>query len=205
MILLLKILKKKIITKRDKRSIVTLRASPERSEGMDIDKKICINDNYELPFVDRKDIIDSITFDNDEEKDICECIISELESYAANTIKNMKVASLPFIGCLRINPIKHKFNTYKPNLSEERKKITKEEYKEKVKGVFNLFYKEQRKADKIKKDALKVKSNNKKLYDKLYKHYNKTIADLFIFGVHKLEYIPFDEEFEEQYKLLKDD
>ena len=116
----------------------------------------------------------------------------------------MKVAQIPFIGCLRINPVKRKLREAKLHLSSVRKSLTKEQYKEHVRSYVIDLKEQQAKADRIKLAIIRIRRNNKKKYDTLFKRLGKAYAEMFIYSIYILEEIPFDNEWEEQYQSLKD-
>lgn len=158
--------------------------------------------DYEVIVKNQKDILNEIDFKDDEERLICHSIIENLEKFAAENVRNLKTVQLPFIGSLRINPIKYKFKHSKLNLSTIRHNTTKEEYRNYVKDTYNEFIKETKKEDARKLYLIKVKRNNKDKYEKLYKTLGKAYANLFIYSITLLEEIPFDAEWEYHYQSL---
>lgn len=163
-----------------------------------------IGDNYVIISKDTNDILNDMDFNNEEERLLCESIINNLEKQAATEIRNMKIVSLPFIGCIRINPIKRKLRDAKLHLSVIRRNMTKSEYKQYIKDIVHEFGQEMDKSDAEKLIMKKIRSNNKKRYDALFKRLGKGYADMFIFAVRKLKEVPFNVEFEELYQTLKD-
>lgn len=62
--------------------------------------------NNELEVNTMKDIINSIGFKSEEDKLMCEVIITNLEKYAAENIKQSKTVNIPYIGCIRKSPLR---------------------------------------------------------------------------------------------------
>lgn len=153
---------------------------------------------------DRHDIINEINFDNEEERLLCDSIISSLEKTASDTIRSMKIAQIPFIGCLRINPVKRKFRDSKLHLSAVRKSLTKEQYKEHVRSYIIDLKEQQKEEDKLKLIFIRIRRNNKKKYETLFKNCGKAYAEMFIMSIYWLKEVPFNLEWEEHYQSLKD-
>ena len=168
----------------------------EQIEEADID--------YIIVTKSRKDILDDMKFESDEDRLFCDSIISNLEKYAADNIRAMNTVSIPYIGCLRINPVKRKFSNAKLHLSTIRKNMTKEEYKEYVKDIVHEFAQEEDKKEFEKLILTKIRRNNKNKYELLYKTFGKNHAELFIKSIRWLVDIPYDEEFDNYYSQLKD-
>jgi hypothetical protein len=160
--------------------------------------------NYVIISKNKEDILNEIDFNNEEERFLCDAIITNLEKYAANSIRNMKATQLPYIGTLRINPVKRQFRDAKLHLSSVRKNITKEQYKEHVRSYINDLKEKQKKLDKIKLTMLHIRRKNKKKYDALYKRLGKNYAELYIMSIYWLTEVPFNLEWEEHYQSLKE-
>lgn len=160
--------------------------------------------DYVIISKNKEDILNELDFENEEERYLCDAIITNLEKSVSDTIRNMKVAQIPYIGCLRINPVKRKFRDAKLHLSSVRKSLTKEQYKEHVRSYIIDLKEQQAEADRIKLEITRIRRNNKKKYDTLFKRLGKAYAEMFIYSIYILEEIPFDAEWEEQYQSLKD-
>lgn len=163
-----------------------------------------IGDNYVIISKDTNDILNDMDFNNEDERLICESIINNLEKDAAAGIRDMKVVQLPFIGCIRINPIKRKLRDAKLHLSLMRKNMSKAEYKQHVKDIVHEFGKEMSKADAEKLLMTKIRRNNKKKYDEYYKKLGRAYAEMFIYSIRVLKEVPYSQEFEDYYRNLKD-
>lgn len=152
----------------------------------------------------KNDILNELDFENEEERLLCDSIISNLEKTASDTIRNMKVAQIPFIGCLRINPVKRKLRDAKLHLRAVRKSLTKEQYKEHVRSYVIDLKEKQIEEDRIKLAFTRIRRNNKKKYEQLFKKCGRAYAELFIMSIYWLKDVPFDQEWEEHYQSLKD-
>ena len=78
------------------------------------------DEEYVIISKTKDDILNELDFENEEERLLCDSIITNLEKNASETIRDMKVAQLPFIGCVRINPVKRKLREAKLHLSAVR-------------------------------------------------------------------------------------
>lgn len=152
----------------------------------------------------KDDILNELDFENEEERFLCDSIISNLEKTASDTIRDIKVAQIPFIGCLRINPVKRKLREAKLHLSAIRKSLTKEQYKDHVRTYVIDLKEKQKEEDRIKLAFSRIRRNNKKRYEQLFKKCGKSYAELFIMSIYWLKEVPFDAEWEEHYQSLKD-
>ena len=170
-----------------------------------IDEQLSQFDNEYVIITKNKDnILNDLDFVNDEEKFLCDSIISNLERMASDNIRDMKCVQLPLIGAIRINPIKRKLRDSKLHLSAIRKTLTKEQYKEHVKSFVEDLKEQQKEEDRLKLVFKRIRSNNKDKYDRLFKTCGKTYAELFIMAIYWLEEVPFDADWEEHYQSLKD-
>lgn len=161
------------------------------------------NEEYIIISKTKDDILNELDFENEEERLLCDSIITNLEKNASETIRNMKIAQLPFIGCVRINPVKRKLREAKLHLSAVRKSISKEQYKEHVRSYIIDLKEQQKKEDALKLIFTRIRSNNKKKYETYYKRLGRAYAELFIMSIYWLAEVPFDKEFEDYYAELK--
>lgn len=161
-----------------------------------------INHNsFKLNIVDHNTIIADIATDFDDAdilKDIMECV----EGTASRTIKSGKVASIPYIGCVRRNPVMYAINEHGEDLKELRTTVTKSEYKVAVKKIVLTYSVKQKQVDRQKLILLKTKRMFKKRYDELYVLMGKGYADFFIESKMMFEYVPYDEEVQKAYDRL---
>ncbi len=152
----------------------------------------------------KDDILNELDFESEEERLLCDSIISNLEKTASDTIRSMKVAQIPFIGCLRIDPVKRKLRDAKLHLSAVRKSLTKEQYKEHVRSYVIDLKQQQAEEDRRKLIFKRIRSNNKKKYEALFKKCGRAYAELFIMSIYWLKEVPYSQEWEEHYTKLKD-
>lgn len=157
---------------------------------------------YVIVSKDKNDILNELDFENEEERLLCDSIISNLEKTASDTIRNMKVAQIPFIGCLRINPVKRKLRDAKLHLRAVRKSLTKEQYKDHVRSYVIDLKEKQIEEDRIKLAFTRIRRNNKKKYEQLFKKCGRAYAELFIMSIYWLKEVPYSQEFEDKYKEL---
>lgn len=159
---------------------------------------------YVIISKNKNDILDELDFENEEERFLCDSIISNLEKSASDAIRSMKTASIPYIGCVRINPVKRSLREAKLHLSSVRKGLSKEQYKEHVRSYVVDLKEKQKEKDRIKLLFAKIRRNNKKKYEQLFKTCGKVYAELFIMSIYWLKEVPFDQEWEEHYQSLKE-
>lgn len=160
--------------------------------------------NYDINVKTQKDILSDLRFKDEDDELICHSIIDNLEKFASENIRKLNTVQLPFIGCIRIDPVKYKFKHKKLHLSTIRHNTTKEEYREYVKDTYNEFIKEAKEEDKRKLYLTKIKRNNKDKYETLYKNLGKAYANMFIYSITLFEEIPFDADWEYHYQSLKE-
>lgn len=172
-------------------------ADLENTELYDIDNE------YVIISKDTDNILDDLDFDSEDDRILCKSIIDNLEKQAAAEIRKMKVVQLPFIGCLRIDPIKRKLRDAKLHLSLMRKNMSKAEYKQYVKDIVHEFGQEMDKADREKLIMKKIRTANKKQYEIYYKKLGRAYAEMFIYSIRLLKEVPFDQDWEDQYQSLK--
>ena len=161
-----------------------------------------IEDEYQIIVKNKNDILNEMDFENEEERVLCDDIITNLEKMIADSISSMKVAQIPFIGCVRINPIKRKLRDSKLHLSNIRKSLTKEQYKEHVRSFVIDMKEKQKQEDRNKVVFHRIRSNNKKRYEELFKRCGRAYAELFIMSVYWMKEVPYDADWEFQYQVL---
>ena len=159
---------------------------------------------YSIISKNKNDILNELDFENEEEKLLCDSIINNLEKDMSDAIKNMKVAQIPHIGCIRINPVKREFRNSKLHLNTIRKSVSKEQYKEHVRSYIIDLKEKQELKDKEKLIFIRIRRNNKKRFEMLFKKCGKAYANLFIMSIYWLKEVPFDKEWEEHYQQLKE-
>lgn len=150
----------------------------------------------------KSDILNELDFEDEEERLLCDTIISNLEKTASDAIRDMKAVQLPYIGCLRINPVKRKLRDAKLHLSAVRKSLTKEQYKDHVRSYVVDLKEQLKEEDRVKLLFTRIRRNNKERYEQLFKKCGKAYAELFIMSIYWLKEVPFDAEWQEKYDEL---
>lgn len=161
-----------------------------------------LNDEFALITKNKSDIINEMTFANDDDKLLCSAIITNVERMIADSLHKMKTVSIPLIGRVRINPVHKEFVDSKLHLSAIRKGLTKEQYREHVRSYYTDLIKKNENKDKEKLVLNKLKRINKTKYEYLFKQCGKAYADLYIVAITLLKEIPFDNEWQETYDIL---
>lgn len=160
-----------------------------------------INDadiEYTIVVKKQDDILYDLT-DDPKERLIYESIITGIERSAAEAIRDGKVAQLPSIGCLRKSPIRQAIRDNYDNFRIARKQLNKEDYNSHVKEIIIDAKETQARLDKDKAILKKVKSRNKKRYDKLYITLGRAYAEMFIQSILMIKEIPYVLEVQEAY------
>lgn len=160
--------------------------------------------DFEIVEKEFTDIINDIDFKDEDEKLLCESIIDHIEQSIAIGLKEMKTVQLPYIGTLRIDPVKKQIKENKEAFKAARRNMTKDQYKEYVKEYIYDIKEEQKEKDFNKVLLKKIKANNKEKYEQYYKLLGRPYAEAFIFCISLLTYVPYDKEWEEWYQSLKD-
>lgn len=158
---------------------------------------------YPIVVSEVNDVLDSIEFNSFEERCLCEAIITEMDKAIADTISDEKVANIPFIGCVRRNPIRKAINDNKEKLKVIRKGITKEQYKDHVRCILNDAREKVEKEDARKRFEKTFRNKNKKKYERYFINYGRAYAEAFIKALTWLEEVPFDIEVEEAFENLR--
>lgn len=162
-----------------------------------------VDEEYVIISKTKYDILNELDFENEEERLLCDSIITNLEKTASDNIRSMKVTQIPSIGCIRINPVKRELRKAKLHLSAVRKNITKEQYKEHVRSFVIDLKEKQKEKDRLKLIFVRIRRNNKKKYEILFKKCGKIYAELFIMSIYWLDEVSYDSEWEEHYQSLK--
>ena len=167
--------------------------------------KVLFKEELNIDVKGFKDIIGEMDFKTNDDALLCESIITSLERYAAQKIKEEKIVQLPIIGVLRKNPIKKVLKESRSELKILRKTNDKETYKTIIREKVYNAKMELKKLDEQKSYLTKLKS----IYNQEYETFSKTIgvafADMFIYSKTLFKYIPFDKEVQRMYDELKDD
>lgn len=139
------------------------------------------------------DILFEVT-DDTNERYIYESIIDGIEKYASDNIKDGKIAQLPSIGCVRKNPIRQVVRDNHNNFRLARKSMNASQYKDHVREVIIDAKQIQAKLERDKLILKRIRSKNKKRYDKLYITLGKAYAEMYIQSILYLREVPFDKE-----------
>lgn len=168
-------------------------------------KANCYSKSYEYPFteVTAKELIPKVAPGIADEA-MMTAIIHSLEKEASQNIRKMKCVQLPYIGCIRINPVKRKLRDESLSFRAARKNMSKEQYKEHVRAWVNDIKERQRKIDNNKVYMTKIRRNNKDKYEQMCINIGRAYGDMYLYSLTLLSIVEFDEEWERQYQLLKD-
>lgn len=164
-----------------------------------------INDSdftYDIITKDHTDILNDIKFNNDDDFLLTKSIIFNLEKDIAKTVRSNKVAQIPYIGCIRRNPVRIELSKHYAEFKIARTRMTKEDYRIYT-GSTCLYIKEQLKdKDKDKHVLLRLRQINKNKYKTLYMALGKASAEMFIFSIYLLSEIPFSQDVQDAFDAL---
>lgn len=169
-----------------------------------------VNDNFiddigiEIIIKKKSDILNEIKFNNEEERLLCDSIITDIEKTAASAIIHNKSAQLPLMGVMRKSPLKAVVNKNRPNFSVARTHMTKQQYKEYVGEIMSEAKIEIEKEDKAKARIRKIKSKHKKQYDEYYKQLGQAYATMFIYSFTIFKEVPFDADVQAMFDELNE-
>ena len=166
-----------------------------------LDNNDDIDNDYIIVIKRMDDILQEVTTSIDE-RVIYESIISNLEQSAADNINNDKIVQLPSIGCIRKNPIRKVIKANYANFKEARKTLNKDEYKDHVRGIIVDARIQQAKEDYDKSILKKIRSRNKKKYDKFYINLGKAYAELYIQSFLFFREVPFNQDVQDAYDSI---
>ena len=139
------------------------------------------------------DVVESVGYDADASTILKE-IIEHFDENIANTIKNNKVAKIPYIGNLRKNLVKQEFARIKSkiHLRNLRRDIGKEKYKETVKGYYKTAITNAQRLDRIRVLTRKNIANNRSKYDRLCATAGEIYAKAYIVSICLMEPVKSD-------------
>lgn len=150
------------------------------------------------------DIINDMNFDDDIKKNLCKEIIIGIEKSAYTNYINGKCAQLPFFGSIRKKYVINKMMSIRKRLKAIRSYVNKSEFKEYLKDIIAEFKEEEKEFDAKKLYLKKIKVANKKKYKKLVERIGIAYANMYIFSIYCFKEVPYNEEFEERYRELRD-
>lgn len=171
----------------------------------DILSNIDLDNGYQLITKNRRDIIEEMCFENEDEKLLCTSIIDNLEKSIVEAVKEHKIAQIPYVGSLRINPAYEKFKAYKPMLHNIRQALGKDGYITYIKELKHNLNKEVEVNDRRNWYKKRTYFNNKDKYEYLCKNIGVSYANMYIFSLGLFKEIPYDKEWEDKYRELESD
>lgn len=152
-----------------------------------------------------EDILNDIDFKNDVEKNLCKEIVVGIEKSAYSHFIHGECTQIPFFGCIRRKYVVKKMHDIKDRLRVIRSYIPLNEFKLYIKEIAGEFKQEEKANDARKLYFKKIKTANKKKYKKLIEKLGIGYANMYIFAIYCFKEVPYDEEFEERYRELRDE
>ena len=134
------------------------------------------------------DVVESVGYDADAST-ILKVIIENFYENIANTIRDNKVAKIPYIGNVRKNLVKQEFSSIKRkvNLRNLRNAIGKEKYKETVKNYYKTAINNAQRLDRIRVLTRQNIANNREKYDRLRATAGEIYAKAYIVSICLME------------------
>lgn len=165
---------------------------------------VAYDDNdYPIVVNDIEDILDAVSYKSLEDRVMCQSIIESMDKDIEELISTDKVANIPFIGCVRRNPVRKVIVDNFNNLRLAKTQLTKEQYKDHVRCLVNDAKERVREEDLYKRVTRKVRTKNKKKYEYYFLHYGKAYAELYLSAILMMNEVPFDAEVEEAFERLR--
>lgn len=168
--------------------------------------KISEIDEVSIDIVIKKkaDILNDIDFESDDDRILCDTIITDIEKTAAKGVLADKIVQLPFLGSMRKSPLRKVVQKNRTNFKIARTHMNKKEYQEYVGEIMREGKIEIEKEEKEKIRIKKIKSRFRKQYDSYYKNLGAEYANMFIYSMSILKEVPFNAEVQEMFDSLKD-
>lgn len=174
------------------------------AETIDWNKRFETIQVADLEYVEKStnDILDDIGFESEIDRLLCKDIVQHLENTAAEEILNNKCIQIPFIGCLRKNPLKQVLEDNRKNFRIIAQNYSKEERKEKYAEVFRNKKAELRKEDYYKARIKKLRRKYKTKYEQYFTHVGPAYAEMFIASRLNFSMVEFNKELEDKLQEL---
>lgn len=171
---------------------------------MDVHNDNLINEadnEYIMPIKSMQDILEDLHVGNDEYL-ITKSIITNLEKFASDNIKNGIIVGLPNIGRIRKKPLHVGMSKHYAEFKTARKHMNIDEYKAYVKSVASDIKERDVKAQSKKRVIKKLKSKNKGTYEKLVSTLGFGYANLWIKSILLLGEVPFNQDIQDEFDRL---
>lgn len=147
------------------------------------------------------EIVDKINT-NDEEKEIIRDIVNDLFELGANRFKLGESISIPYTVVIQKSILLEVTAANAAELTSLRKKLTKQEYADSFREIYNKDKGKIESARLRKKHADYIRQRNKSKYNIYFAKYGMAYAEAYMTCLSLCIIVPFDEEVEEMYQLL---
>jgi DNA repair ATPase RecN len=169
-------------------------------------KNVVINKYGITNIVKSDDILNSITFDDEDYRIITKDIINEVERAASIAIIDEKCASVPFIGCIRKNLVSLNITRNHTNeLKFARERMSADEFQDYRKEIVHEEWVKDRDNNNKKRKFTSTKNNNRYKYNKLCNSIGIAYANMFVRSITMLDYVPFDQDVEDAFQRLNNE
>ena len=137
------------------------------------------------------DVVELVGYDTDNST-ILQEIIDDYDKEIAYALKHNKVAKIPYIGNIRRNAIRKEFKKIKNSirLTDIRKTMTKEEYKNHTKELYISAANKARRDDRLNVIYKVNRALNRNKYDRLVATAGKPYANMYIYCMGLMSVIP---------------
>lgn len=150
--------------------------------------------DYVLIYKDMDNIIDEMTFDNIEDKEITRSIIDSLEHEAAAQLKKKNTVNIPYLCNLGIDTTAVCVQQHAKDFYHAKKTMTKEQYKAYVKDIIHRAHKEAEAIELRKRMFNHFKVVHRKEYNKKKDTMGKAYADCWIQYMYAFQPVDYDED-----------
>lgn len=153
-----------------------------------------LKNGYRLEVLRQKDIFANMSFENDDDLNICKDIINQLETKAAAVLAKGNTVSLPYIGRLRKPLVHEELQKHRKLLKVARTVMNKNDFKDYRWDTYRECVAKIASEDEQKKLRRKLIAANRKRYTEKYKLFGESGANLWIESLLWLQPIEFNQE-----------
>ncbi|MBP3201335.1 MAG: hypothetical protein J6M39_06790 [Lachnospiraceae bacterium] len=162
-----------------------------------------LSNGCSLEVVRGKDILADIDFNSQDDFDICKDIIFQLESKAAEVLKQGNTIALPYVGRLRKPLVKQEYLKNRNLFKVARSVMSKEDYIEYKKDTYRECVAKINSEDNLKKLRRRTIALNRKKYIQKYKLFGAVIANIWIESLLWLKPVEFNQEIQDVFDEIE--
>lgn len=156
--------------------------------------------DYTLIYKDKNNILNDIGFTDDNDRLICDAIITSLECQAAENIKLGNTISIPFVGTIEKNWYKAAIKENYQDFRDYKATHTKEEYDEYFKSKCEEFKNDHAELEEKYKREKRFKKHLLPKYNNKVKNRGVVYANTWLKSIKLMEVVEFDPDIEDIYE-----